>query len=194
MVSIAETNVPERLDTICRDDVEVAIWRRTLAASLCDWLDGLPADKLPSIRATVTASEIGSAVDAVCDRYGTPNGFHRRLWIDDIAGLTARFAEIMQLQDVDFRLDVINTDACARFHADNVRARLICTYRGPGTEYGPARPDSGSDPLRATILAGGFSRHRLVSGGAAGDCSPLASHFRNGSNPSRISRRSAAIR
>jgi hypothetical protein len=30
---------------------------------------------------------------------------------------------------------VVRDDACARFHVDNVRARLLCTYRGPGTEY-----------------------------------------------------------
>ena len=33
------------------------------------------------------------------------------------------------------RLDVVDTDACRRFHADYVPLRLLCTYVGPGTQW-----------------------------------------------------------
>lgn len=34
------------------------------------------------------------------------------------------------------RLDVVTTNACRKFHIDAVTARLVCTYRGTGTQYG----------------------------------------------------------
>ena len=34
------------------------------------------------------------------------------------------------------RTETVTNDACRKFHADNVHARLITTYIGPGTEYG----------------------------------------------------------
>jgi hypothetical protein len=34
------------------------------------------------------------------------------------------------------RLSPVNTNACRRFHIDAITARLICTYRGTGTQYG----------------------------------------------------------
>lgn len=33
------------------------------------------------------------------------------------------------------RLEIVEDDACRRFHADYVTVRLICTYFGPGTEW-----------------------------------------------------------
>lgn len=53
----------------------------------------------------------------------------------DIADLAARFARIMEGDRVAIRLEVVETDACRRFHADYVTARLICTYAGPGTQW-----------------------------------------------------------
>jgi len=39
---------------------------------------------------------------------------------------------------VRLRVDRITTNACRRFHVDAITARLICTYRGTGTQYGNA--------------------------------------------------------
>ena len=56
--------------------------------------------------------------------------------IDDIAALASIFANLMDAQYLRLRLDVISTNACRKFHEDAVTARLICTYRGTGTQYG----------------------------------------------------------
>jgi hypothetical protein len=56
--------------------------------------------------------------------------------IDDIAALARRFATLMRARRVRVRLDVVSGDACRKFHRDAVTARLICTYRGAGTQYG----------------------------------------------------------
>jgi hypothetical protein len=38
---------------------------------------------------------------------------------------------------VRLRLDAVTGDACRRWHRDCVPLRLICTYRGPGTQWVP---------------------------------------------------------
>lgn len=53
----------------------------------------------------------------------------------DIAALTASFAAIMALSHVVIRLERVVGDACKRWHADYVSVRLICTYRGSGTQW-----------------------------------------------------------
>lgn len=68
----------------------------------------------------------------------------------DIAGLAAAPADATCRQRVAIRLEVIETDACRRFHADYVTLRLLCTYVGPGTlrlgEADAAAVRAGADP------------------------------------------------
>lgn len=56
--------------------------------------------------------------------------------IDDAAALAGIFASVMEASYLKLRFDRITNDACTKFHTDAVTARLICTYRGPGTQYG----------------------------------------------------------
>ena len=53
----------------------------------------------------------------------------------DIAALTTSFAAVMALSHVVIRLERVVGDACKRWHADYVSVRLICTYRGSGTQW-----------------------------------------------------------
>ena len=73
----------------------------------------------------------------------------------DIVDLAATFTDIMDTDRVAIRLEVVETDACRRFHADYVTARLICTYVGPGTQWLDTRDAAalaaGADPQTLTI-------------------------------------------
>ncbi len=63
----------------------------------------------------------------------------KRAWhlplISDVTELAARFAALMDLDDVDIRIERVTGNSCWKFHADYVRARLITTYCGRGTEW-----------------------------------------------------------
>jgi len=74
-----------------------------------------------------------------------PDCQERDLLIGDIAAQADLFAHVMAAPYLRLRLDVIETNACRRFHIDAVVARLICTYRGTGTQYGTSR--DGNDPV-----------------------------------------------
>ena len=53
--------------------------------------------------------------------------------------------KILSTSNIQLRIGVIDDDSCRRFHRDTVKARMICTYRGPGTLYGFAKP--GDEPI-----------------------------------------------
>ncbi|MEH3046291.1 DUF1826 domain-containing protein [Sphingomonas adhaesiva] len=73
----------------------------------------------------------------------------------DIALLAQPLASAVAVTRVAIRLDVVETDACRRFHADYVQARLICTYVGPGTQWlddaDAVRLAAGADPAALAV-------------------------------------------
>jgi len=53
----------------------------------------------------------------------------------DIHELSSRFADIADIKHPRVRLTRIEDEACALFHADTLRFRLLCTYAGPGMQW-----------------------------------------------------------
>ncbi|WP_258070062.1 DUF1826 domain-containing protein [Acidovorax radicis] len=53
----------------------------------------------------------------------------------DIEGLSKLFGDVTGACAVRIRFEVISSVQCPRFHVDNVKARLLCTYRGIGTQW-----------------------------------------------------------
>lgn len=139
-VVVAET--PKTLAKIHRTDCAAAIWHRQSLSSFQSWLDGLGPEALPRGRLILRADAVQEAMGHLCDCAGTPAGPERDMLVDDIAALSAIFATVMEAEYLRLRLDVVSTNACRKFHVDAVSARLICTYRGTGTEYvgGHAQP------------------------------------------------------
>ena len=91
----------------------------------------------------------------------------RRELCEDIGALARHFATIMNSPVLRLRLDVIHDDGCRRFHIDNIPARMLCTYRGRGTEYGLAA--MGGIPARVARTGPGdvaIFRGLLWPGGA----------------------------
>jgi len=117
------------------------IWQRPRAPEFAAWIDSLPPEQLPRLRALMPVSSVEAAVYEACEAAGLPASPGRKVLAADCAALAAIFASTMAVSHVQLRLDVIETDACRRFHLDRVPARLLCTYRGHGTEFGAATPD-----------------------------------------------------
>ena len=87
----------------------------------------------------------------------------------DIAALTTSFAAIMALSHVVIRLERVVGDACKRWHADYVSVRLICTYRGSGTQWIERSVESPDVPVVETpqsLDAGavGLFKGRVLAG------------------------------
>jgi hypothetical protein len=114
--------------------VSVAVWRRGAMPALARLLDPLPPEALPHLRLEDVAA--GEALDALRAAAGARSAALAPL-LEDAAGLAAAYGRIAGRAHVRVRLERVVDDACSRFHADRVRLRLLCTYRGPGTEWLP---------------------------------------------------------
>lgn len=148
------------LREIARPGVGAVVWQRRRDPGFAEWIDALPVDRLPYLRSLVAIEHVESCVHIACDQSGMPADAMRDRLASDAAALAYMFAEIMQSPVLRLRLEPVTSDACRKFHVDHVRARLLCTYRGPGTqlaigrEDGDARLAGALAPGSATILRG----------------------------------------
>ncbi|MEM7290773.1 MAG: DUF1826 domain-containing protein [Pseudomonadota bacterium] len=143
---ISVTHIPEGLNAIHHPGCAAAIWQRSPLPKFQSWIDELEPDCLPKARVILSAGNVRSAVNQICDVCGTPDCPERQLLVDDASALAAIFGDIMPSSHLQLRLDVIKSNACRKFHIDAVTARLICTYRGSGTQYGIST--NGAEPKR----------------------------------------------
>ena len=111
------------------------IWRRRVHKRMQSWLDTLPADQLPTGRIVLPVSQVRSAVTELMNISEMPDCAERKLLLDDICLLAHEFDELFAPAYLRLRFDVVTTNKCPKFHIDHVAARLLCTYRGAGTEY-----------------------------------------------------------
>ncbi len=55
----------------------------------------------------------------------------------DIERLVSLYVSLTDVSRVHVQLNEVTHDKCKRFHVDRLRLRLLCTYRGPGTDWVP---------------------------------------------------------
>jgi hypothetical protein len=160
---------PEAMLGIGDPGIAAVLWERPLDPAFAAWLDALPPERLPRLRAAMPHPRARDAVRAACESAGTPEGPERERLIDDIGALAQIFARASGEPMVKIRLDVVQTDSCRKFHIDNIRLRLLCTYRGAGTEYGVARRGETPDRIeRVPRGAAAVFRGRRWPGEATG--------------------------
>jgi hypothetical protein len=148
-VWVAASDMAEGLGRIHDPGVAAAIWRRSRDPGLAVWIDSLLPDRLPRLREDMPVTAVAAAVHAACDKTGLAPSRGQDLLAADAAALAMRFGTVMSTPHVQVRLDVIQTNACRRFHYDRVVARLLCSYRGHGTEFGPAAAEGEVAQVRA---------------------------------------------
>ncbi|MEM9499641.1 MAG: DUF1826 domain-containing protein [Pseudomonadota bacterium] len=141
------------LDVFCTPGCAAAIWRRQIPPAVSDWLNRLPDQTLPQGRVIIPVGAISKSVDQLCDSADTPHG-PERVWLQqDIVDLAQVFTDLMNTRYLRLRLDVIRTNACRKFHVDAIKGRLVCTYRGTGTQFGTSENDC--DPERVFTVETG---------------------------------------
>lgn len=144
------------LDAIARPDAALAIWWRSLPDALRVALASLDLDTVDDVSLDLAADEAigGALVDA---GYA---GSVATLLAEDIGLLVRRHAALTGEDRLRLRLEVIETDACRRFHADFVTLRLLCSYVGPGTQW--CRADAADAICEVPTGAVGVFKGRLL--------------------------------
>lgn len=108
--------------------VQLAIWRRPADSLIASYLDASLADLGSGRRQQLKPGEIP-------DLSRLPAADGREALAADIALLAEILGELLDAPTIGFRLEVVGQAMCPRLHVDRVGIRLLCTYRGPGTEW-----------------------------------------------------------
>lgn len=152
---------PDILDGVHAPACALAIWQRSLPEALTAALQPLPLDAINAIATTIPEYPSKGLIAAllVTAGYTAP----AIPWLAaDIIDLAGRHAHIHRAGANRLRLEVIETDACRKFHADHVTTRLICTYFGPGTQWIEAGDSMGIPSSLATGTVAIFKGHTLL--------------------------------
>lgn len=144
----------KELSTIHHPGCAATLWKRDLLSGLLPWIDTLPPEQLPRTRMLLRPHAIRRALPEIFEASGMPDCAERAMLAEDISALAGMFAEVMAAPYLRLRLDVITTNACRKFHVDAVTARLVCTYRGTGTQYGFVTEDGRGPDQVFTVETG----------------------------------------
>ena len=119
---------PLVLTGIFADATQLAEWRRPPQALIVDWLETHADDLGSGLRQTLNPG-------ARPDLSRFPAGAGRDALADDLTLLGEMLGELLAPESIGLRLEVVRQAMCPRLHVDRVGIRMLCTYRGPGSEW-----------------------------------------------------------
>ncbi len=131
-ITVAAGPHTEVLREIACDGIDLAVWERSLDPALVRETSALDLDGIDDLLLACDAGSVETQLGALLKDSGYPES---PLLCADIAALAARHAVLLGDCRVRIRLEVVETDACRKFHADFVTVRTITTYRGRGTQW-----------------------------------------------------------
>jgi hypothetical protein len=159
---------PSVLLDIHRPQIRIAIWQRRLPASVDQQLAAQCVLMPRQQRFSLTPNcAVEGPLDGALSRFMRAPAGAEDPWRSD---LHLMLSLARQLAPQAALRVCIETRACnerERFHVDHVALRLICTYRGQGTQWLPAhlletsRGEGGNDAVPAAML------HEIPSGAIA---------------------------
>ena len=135
-IGVGVTQLPENLNILATQECAAAIWQRRPLPDFQTWINGLDPAILPSVRLILKPQDVITVLSEFCDTSLVTDRSHWRHLIKDIAELSHLFCDLMAAPYVRLRLERVTSNACRKFHIDAITARLVCTYRGTGTQYG----------------------------------------------------------
>lgn len=129
----------ERVDVlteVLRDDVNLAVWQRTLPDHVTGFAAALLAQGEPlaqSLSIDLSDAEAEPALPGLLAGYSDMPG--QAAFLADVAWLVRAYACLLDARSVGLRLRVLDGAMCPRFHVDRVPLRLITSYAGPGSQW-----------------------------------------------------------
>lgn len=153
--SFARSSSAAVLDEIIEPDCNLTIWERPCPEGLETLFDQNTSDA----RFTTQLTELESHLETALTASGFADLPVRALLIEDVVQLSEKYGKIMGLDEVEIRLEIITTNSCRKWHSDYVKARLISTYVGTGTQWldsqDASRVRDGQEPQRINTMAAG---------------------------------------
>ena len=119
------------------------IWDRQIPVNIQDWLNKVDPKLIPSFRQIFHKNEINKHINKIF-KNSLIKQKETEWLVQDIIRLSRLFSNLMNVDYLRLRMEGVSTNSCRKFHIDAVKSRLICTYRGQGTQYGLSM--DGNDP------------------------------------------------
>ena len=125
---------PDVLRQILEPGVNLCLWQRPAQGAVTRELSSLKAPGLPDVRCTTSLDAFDDDVARLLEQQGLdPLAFSH--WRNDLRRLADLYFKLSVDRDVTVRLVTTDEDDCRRYHVDRTHLRLLCTYRGLGTEW-----------------------------------------------------------
>ena len=138
----------EDLNHIKHPDIDMVICEREIPSVIARALGELSGIILENKRFHLDVSDVSVSMLGVFQDWGFCNDAITHWIANDVEQFADQFSKTMGTSDLLLRVELIEDNACRKFHIDNVSARLICTYMGPGTEFGLAPRGETPDPIQ----------------------------------------------
>ncbi|ATE58815.1 DUF1826 domain-containing protein [Thauera sinica] len=124
----AESGTALALTRIFDPEIQLAQWHRPIDAVIAGWLEANAGDLGSGFRQTLAPGDTP-------DLGGLPAGPGREALAADLAMLAEMLGELLDAPSIGLRMEIVHRAMCPRLHVDRVGIRMLCTYRGPGTEW-----------------------------------------------------------
>ncbi|MEL6434747.1 MAG: DUF1826 domain-containing protein [Pseudomonadota bacterium] len=161
---VAMLDGPAAFEAVHKPGCAASIWRRELLPDFQAWLDSLAPKHLPEGRLIIQPEAVKDAVKQLCEIAATPDCAEREMLCNDIVALSELLCVTFKCAYLRLRLEKVTDNACCKFHRDAITARLVCTYRGRGTEYGLPDQAQGGDIDHNKIFAVPMGSPFLIRG------------------------------
>jgi hypothetical protein len=125
---------PTVLRYILNPSVNLCLWQRPAQPAVIRELSSLKASDLPDVRCPTSLDSFDDDVSMLLQQHGL-DPFAFKNWRVDLRRLADLYFSVSENRDVTLCLVTTDDDDCRRFHVDRTQLRLLCTYRGPGTEW-----------------------------------------------------------
>jgi hypothetical protein len=119
---------PGGLVGIFEPGVQIAYYRRAADPSIEAYLDRAATGIRVGISQTIAAGAIPE-ISILPDQAG------RAALLQDIHWISGLYTDLLGCPAAALRLEVLTRPMCPRFHVDRTGIRLVCTWRGAGTQW-----------------------------------------------------------
>lgn len=124
------------LGEVLRDEVNLAVWQRTLPEHLAGFAATLLAQGEPlaqSLSIDLPDAEAEPRLTGLLAGYSDIPG--QAAFLEDLTWLIRAYACLLDARSIGLRLRALDGAMCPRFHVDHVPLRLITSYAGPGSQW-----------------------------------------------------------
>ncbi|MCF2947503.1 DUF1826 domain-containing protein [Paraglaciecola aquimarina] len=131
IMRFANSTEPSVLTDIYDDSVNLALWQRDLSSEIkADVAQFIGAAKHLDRSAFIRAKHIEEDIRDELKRTTLGDAF-----ISNTSELVDMFCTLFDLDQVGFRIRLLDLPMCPRFHIDRVPCRLVTTFSGQGTQW-----------------------------------------------------------